>query len=264
MYNFTLGIFAVSTILMCKRHPTIKYFFIGSTLFLICLTIFLLSELMIIPLTIYTVYFKSLGFALEAVALSFALANRINILTRDNAMKQDEIIWQLKKKEEYLMAWKKVQIDAEKLKRESLLFQYEALKNQVNPHFLFNSLNVLGELIYQSPTKAYMFIEKLSDVYRYVLDNKDKEVVPLQEELEFIDAFLYLLQIRFCNNIVYSLELSDTEDKMVAPLTFQILVENAIKHNIASSHKNTIAFKILISQIAALFLPILGNGCNLH
>jgi LytS/YehU family sensor histidine kinase len=133
----------------------------------------------------------------------------------------------------FLMNWKKTLLEAEKYQRESLVAKYEALKNQVNPHFLFNSLNALTNLVYDDKQKASLFIKQLEEVYRYVLNSKDKGLVPLKEELEFLRAYLFLQQIRFGSKLRVTFNLSDN-DLQVAPLAVQMLIENAIKHNIVS------------------------------
>ncbi len=113
--------------------------------------------------------------------------------------------------------------------------QFETLKNQIDPHFLFNSLNVLSSLIEENPENAQRFTTSLSKIYRYVLEQKDKELVPLQEELDFAKTYMKLLTIRFENSLTYSLPetLIDPEAKVV-PLSLQLLLENTIKHNIVS------------------------------
>jgi LytS/YehU family sensor histidine kinase len=126
--------------------------------------------------------------------------------------------------------WRKATVDAERLKKESVEAQYNNLKNQVNPHFLFNSLNALSNLVYQDQDKAVKFIKQLSEVYRYVLDSRNKEVVSLQEELKFIEAYAYLQQIRFGDKLKIEIDLAQVKS-LVAPLAIQMLVENAIKHN---------------------------------
>ena len=97
----------------------------------------------------------------------------------------------------FLIAWRQAAIDNEKLKTEQVAIQYNSLKNQVNPHFLFNSFNALSSLVYEDQDKAVEFIRKLSQVYRYVLDRKDEEVVPVEEELSFASNFIFLQKIRF-------------------------------------------------------------------
>jgi sensor histidine kinase YesM len=120
-------------------------------------------------------------------------------------------------------------IKEEKLKTEIIKLEYETLKNQVNPHFLFNSLNALTSLVAEND-EAVRFIKNLADVYRYVLDQKDKELVELDRELEFVSAYLYLHQIRFGKNLEIEI-CKAPANKMVVPLAVQMLVENAIKHN---------------------------------
>ncbi len=136
----------------------------------------------------------------------------------------------------FFMAWRELAINAEKLKRESLASKYESLKSQVNPHFLFNSLNALSNLVYQNQDLAVKFIKQLSDVYRYVLDTRTRELVSLQEELEFLNAYLFLQGIRFGENLKVNNKLNGTQS-YVPPLVFQLLIENAIKHNIISSEQ---------------------------
>jgi len=126
--------------------------------------------------------------------------------------------------------WKEAAVQQEKLKREQLALQYETLKSQVNPHFLFNNLNSLTSLISTNPEKAIDFVKKLSEVYRYILDQKDCELVTLDTELKFLESYIYLQQIRFENNLDVQINVS-TKNFKVIPLSVQMLVENAIKHN---------------------------------
>ena len=126
--------------------------------------------------------------------------------------------------------WKEAAVQQEKLKREQLALQYETLKSQVNPHFLFNNLNSLTSLISSNPEKAIDFVKKLSEVYRYVLDQKDCELVALVTELKFLESYVYLQQIRFGTNLDVQINISNKNFKVI-PLSVQMLVENAIKHN---------------------------------
>ena len=126
-------------------------------------------------------------------------------------------------------------VKAEQQKKAHILSQFETLKNQVNPHFLFNSLNALSSLVHEDPDLAEQFISKLTRVYRYVLDLKEEDVVQLSEEINFVENYFFLQQIRFGNSLQLYIQLSsDSSYKKIPPLTLQILVENAIKHNIAS------------------------------
>jgi two-component system, LytTR family, sensor kinase len=126
--------------------------------------------------------------------------------------------------------------EVERFRKENAEYQFEMLKLQLNPHFLFNSLNTLSSLVHNDPEKAAEFIRKLSDVYRYVLDNRNKELVLLREELEFIRSFAFLQSLRFQGMIDFRFEIGDELlDRKVAPMTLQLLIENAVKHNIVSS-----------------------------
>lgn len=130
--------------------------------------------------------------------------------------------------------WREAVVNQEELKRERLTLQYEALKNQVNPHFLFNSLNVLTSLVYSDPDVSARFIRQLAEVYRYVLDVKDVELTPLANELCFVESFIYLHKIRFEDGLFTEIVNITDSDGYIIPLSLQMLVENAIKHNVVS------------------------------
>ena len=115
--------------------------------------------------------------------------------------------------------------------------QFESLKNQIDPHFLFNSLNVLSSLIEENPENAQKFTTSLSKIYRYVLEQKDKELVAVTEELAFAKIYMQLLEMRFENSISYDLPEIVNEDAKVIPLSLQLVLENCIKHNVVSSTK---------------------------
>ncbi len=122
----------------------------------------------------------------------------------------------------------------EELKRENLLAEYEALKNQVNPHFLFNSLNTLSGVVEQKPDLATDFIKKLSDIYRYVLEQSDKELASIHDEMKFIEDYIFLSKMRFGEALIFNSVLPANSTIHVVPLGLQMLVENTIKHNIIS------------------------------
>ena len=130
--------------------------------------------------------------------------------------------------------WKQSALNEEILKREKLAIEYEALRNQVNPHFLFNSLTALTTLVHQDADKAEAFIRKFSDVYRYILENRAQEIVSLQEELVLIGNMAYLYHYRHGNNLKIELDLTPSHEKFVLPMALQMLLENALKHNIIS------------------------------
>lgn len=120
--------------------------------------------------------------------------------------------------------------------KEKIQYQYGTLKTQINPHFLFNSLNVLSSLTYQDPEKANLFAKKMSGVYRYLLLTNARSTVALREELSFLRSYLFLEQIRFEEALF--VEIINEElylNKKIIPVSIQLLVENAIKHNITTS-----------------------------
>lgn len=133
----------------------------------------------------------------------------------------------------FLLSWRQSAINEEKLKRENIQSRFETLKNQVNPHFLFNSFNVLTELVYQDPDKAANFIQELSAVYRYVLEKREQEVVPLEEEITFLEKYIFLQQIRFQEGIIFEIQIQ-SKDSQIPPMSLQMLIENAIKHNVVA------------------------------
>lgn len=124
-------------------------------------------------------------------------------------------------------------METEDAKRELNQYKYAVLKNQVNPHFLFNSLNVLSGIIYSDVEKADDFIAKFSNIYRYILDVQDEEVVDVKQEITFAQDYLFLQAIRFGDDLQYDIQV--TTNKMMIPMGLQILIENVLKHNIISS-----------------------------
>lgn len=135
----------------------------------------------------------------------------------------------------FFLLWKDHIIKTESLVHENIKSQLEALKSQLDPHFLFNSLNTLAALVGEENVKAQTFLAELSDVYRYVLVNRERNSVSLQEEIEFLDAYVYLNKIRFRENLRVEKRINpDSMEKKIAPLSLQLLMENAIKHNAAT------------------------------
>ena len=127
--------------------------------------------------------------------------------------------------------WKKSAVQQEELKRAHLALQYQSLRDQVRPHFLFNSLSSLATLINTDTKKATQFVHKLSDVYRYVLEQRENELVPLKEDLKFMEDYIFLQKIRFGDNLQVENKLEVDLNRLVITLSLQMLVENAIKHN---------------------------------
>jgi sensor histidine kinase YesM len=121
----------------------------------------------------------------------------------------------------------------EQLERAKAEAELEALKNQIDPHFIFNSLNTLSHLIEEKPIKAKQFNDNLADVYRYILQNKGRELVLLQEEMIFLNDYFSLLKIRFENAVQLNIQVEKTfyQQFLIPPISLQLLAENAIKHN---------------------------------
>jgi sensor histidine kinase YesM len=129
-----------------------------------------------------------------------------------------------------------IQVDREKLLREKIQTELEALRNQVNPHFLFNSLNALADLIHEDADRAERYVQELSKVYRYVLEIQQRELIRLHEELDFLDSFLFLLRTRFGDKLQVALDIPENlKTRWIVPLSLQLLFENAIKHNVVSA-----------------------------
>lgn len=134
----------------------------------------------------------------------------------------------------FYIQWSEALKREQKLTQEKLIFQYETLKSQVNPHFLFNSLNSLLSLVRKDPDLSEKYIQKLSAIYRYILENDNKELVPLFAETEFVRNYFYLQKIRDEEKIELKIELNGSENVEVLPVSLQLLVENALKHNSAT------------------------------
>jgi hypothetical protein len=132
-----------------------------------------------------------------------------------------------------------VEVKAERLEKENVTAQFAALKSQVNPHFLFNSLSILSSLVHADADLSEKFIDQLSRAYRYLLEQRDNERVLLKTELDFIQAYRFLLNIRFENkfDVIIDVPESDQTRYSIAPLTLQLLVENAVKHNRMSTRE---------------------------
>jgi two-component system LytT family sensor kinase len=133
----------------------------------------------------------------------------------------------------FIDRWKESIVQAERLEKEKAQVQFDNLKNQLNPHFLFNALTSLNGLIFENQGLASQFLQHLSRVYRYVLQNKDKNFVTLQTEMDFIQNYVFLLRTRFEHGLTINVDVrSDALERAIVPVTLQILIENAIKHNV--------------------------------
>mgnify|MGYP003575612886 CR=1 FL=1 len=140
--------------------------------------------------------------------------------------------------------------EAELLQKNYAQYRLHALKNQVNPHFLFNSLSVLSSLVHRNADLAETFVLKLSDAYTYILNQKETDLVTLDEELKFLKSYFFLLQIRFGSKISLDINVEETKGFSIPPLILQLLLENAVKHN-------------RMSTAQPLSITIDGDGDNL-
>lgn len=131
-----------------------------------------------------------------------------------------------------------INLENETLRREALQSQFESLKNQLSPHFLFNSLTALKTLIREAPETAQNYVNNLSRALRYTLQSNEKQLVTLKEEMAFMDSYIYLIKLRFDTNLSVSISINEKYSSYrLPPLTIQTLIENAIKHNEISKEK---------------------------
>ena len=139
------------------------------------------------------------------------------------------MFWYMKWRENNI---RKVQL----LQHEKIQFQFQVLRNQVNPHFLFNSFNTLISAIEENPKTAVGYVEQLSEFFRNIVNYRDKDVITLGEEINLLKTYFYLQQKRYGDNLKLQITVSEEEKKqlLIPPLTLQLLIENAIKHNAVS------------------------------
>ena len=135
----------------------------------------------------------------------------------------------------YFKEYKSTSLQAEQLKSITAQAELQLIKSQINPHFLFNNLNVLSALIMKDNNEANRFIEEFSKVYRYILSNHDKELVELKQELDFIKPYIFLLEKRFSEGLMIKIDIAEAyKNHYIIPASLQMLIENAIKHNVVS------------------------------
>jgi len=124
------------------------------------------------------------------------------------------------------------QVKVSELKQSAMAAELQALKLQIDPHFIFNNLSVLSEVILEDQQSGYEYAESLARVYRYLLVNSKKDLIGLEEELKFLDAYIFMIKKRLGDGVHFDLQIKeDWKSKLIPPMTLQFLVENAIKHN---------------------------------
>lgn len=149
----------------------------------------------------------------------------------------------------FIDRWKESLVKAERLEKEKSQVQFDNLKNQLNPHFLFNALTSLNSLIFENQQLASAFLQQLSKVFRYLLQHKEKNIVSLRTELEFISNYVNLLETRFQGALKINFKVNDDAyEKAIVPVTLQILIENAIKHNILDKDKKLLVEVVTIGD----------------
>lgn len=190
----------------------------------LCLTVFVAvfgSILITLLVNWISMYKEGLASVLITNALIFAVVNILMMVILE--------AWH------FFIESDKAKIKSETLERELSQVRFEVLKNQINPHFMFNSLNVLSGLIEKDVAKAQLFIDEFAHIYRYVLETIEKPVVSLNEELDFIRSYIFLQQIRYGESLSFKVNLpADLLGMLLPPLSLQLVLENAIKHNIVN------------------------------
>lgn len=139
---------------------------------------------------------------------------------------------------QFLRSWRKSEVESEKFQKESIRSQLESLRSHLDPHFLFNNLNILSALIDRDPVQSKVFLYKFAEVYRLLLRSKSEDLIPLSEELRFVESYCFLIETRFGQSIRISISIPEKlHSYFLPPLTLQMLVENAIKHNVVTEKK---------------------------
>jgi sensor histidine kinase YesM len=152
----------------------------------------------------------------------------------------------------FLSAYKQKEIEAEALQKTTVQAQLQVIRNQINPHFLFNNLNVLSSLVMKDNPEANEFVEAFAKVYRHILNTQNDELVRVSTEVEFIQPYIYLLQKRFPDSLSFRMDIpKEYMSAGLVPGALQLLIENAIKHNIVSK-KHPLEISISVNEIGGL------------
>jgi len=203
------------------KHPVKRLVFTAMSYFIYTLVV---STILLAGYAVFTSQTVSLGtFRFEWIAqeVFFSITVAFFIITVFMARS-------------WLMQWKKSALETERLRAELAENRYTALVNQLNPHFLFNSLNVLCGLVYEDADKSARFTRKLSQIYRYLIDVQNEELVELEKEIKFARDYLSLQKVRFEEKLTFDIKVGDIAGYYLPPLSLQLLLENAVKHNTAT------------------------------
>ncbi|MFA6980048.1 MAG: histidine kinase [Ignavibacteriaceae bacterium] len=198
--------------------------------FIIFAVVALLESLVLIYIGIY-IYYQLNGFDTSNFLKQFIDIELPSILKQYS-------VWILISSAFFFYMIYKSALDREShLREDNLKYKYNNLKAHINPHFLFNSLNTISELVYVDADRTDNYIQKLSGIYRYILENEENDLVPLNNELEFVKQYFDLQKVRDEGKILLEIKIDNPERFKVIPVSLQTLVENALKHNIASKGK---------------------------
>ncbi|GAB3901780.1 hypothetical protein GCM10028803_27080 [Larkinella knui] len=254
-----IAVFGIYKILHLK-DVVARYFIIGTA----CLMVGAVTS-MVLTFTVYdpdqVIYFWQapitaiqIGIILELIFFSLGLGYRQRTAAIRSAVLEQKIERQQEKHERKQL---ETELSVQQLRQEMSEVQMRALQSQLNPHFLFNSLNSLSSLIADEPVKAEQFVDEMASVYRYILQTNDVELTTLNRELQFLHSYFHLLQTRYGRGISLAIEVSDGFlNAQLPPLTLQLLIENAVKHNIVSSDQ---PLKISISTDELALLTVRNN-----
>jgi hypothetical protein len=233
-----LAVFGIYKIAQLK-DTVARYFIIGST----CLMVGAVTSMILTFLDTYpgpgAPFWKAplttiqVGIILELIFFSLGLGYRQRKAAIRTAVLEQKIERQQEKHERKQL---ETELSVQQLRREMSEVQMRALQSQLNPHFLFNSLNSLSSLIADEPVKAEQFVDEMASVYRYILQTNELELTTLNRELQFLHSYFHLLQTRYGRGISLTIEVANAfMTCQLPPLTLQLLIENAVKHNIVSS-----------------------------
>ena len=145
----------------------------------------------------------------------------------------------------FIKQWKQTKVETEQLQKEQFKSELNNLKNHLDPHFLFNNLNILSSLLEKDGKESQKYLDNFAEVYRYMLQNKSKELIPLSQELAFIDSYMHLIKMRYQDTLIFDVDVS--REKLgchIPPLTIQMLLENCVKHNVLTD-ENPLEIKIM-------------------
>ncbi len=235
---FILGYVGYATLNKFSNKSTIETQKKIIPAFLLFVILSLIIALAIVSIGVYSFY----------LIKGLDTSNFINHLFKvelSSAIKQFSVWILLSSAFFFYIIWRKAIEREQQLIVENLKYKYQNLKSQVNPHFLFNSLNTLSEIVYEDSKKADNYIQKLSKIYRYILENEEMDLVSLDKEIEFVKQYFDIQKIRDNDKVVLEIDFQDADKFKVVPISLQILVENALKHN---SRSEKMPLKIRIER----------------